>query len=418
MGMAKKVTKVDMSNQANFYKYANPKGDKVSYQVDILNLKPITVHRTVGGKNLKPTNLDFYRDMVALVNNPPEASRELKAYSRQMAKKTDMGQGWNARHMVPSHWTKEQAEHQAYFDALQAIASKHGLSLNQVNKKMTAFAYAAAGERKRLPKELATEIYDIGLEISRNIPKAEARYASANYFANLPYVDMVRFNRRMQAKDRETIGMQERIAQRAEREIRGRIGEGKLPPKAAQGWLEQAPVISGVYSDIEKFAKPEERQLALREGTLMIFRAQQGGMQGRIARRRAGKWLDLTTKKIKGKEGQAHSPIFMKKLMEVLDVPVDERSYKWTITKINRYRWKDKHRGMGADWKESPEYELVLEKIAEKNKGKDVEKMEETEKLATLAGRHYKAKSQIYQTVLDPEERFRLLTNKKKIRKF
>jgi len=73
---------------------------------------------------------------------------------------------------------------------------------------------------------------------------------------------------------------------------------------------------------------------------------------------------------------------------------------------------------MGADWKEAPHYELVLEKIAEKNKGKDIEKMEETERLATLAGRHYKAKSEIYRTVLDPEERFRLLTNKKKIRKF
>jgi len=416
--MAKKVTKVDMSNPINFHKYHNPKDDKVSYQMDILNLKPITVHRTAGGKNFKPTELGFYRDMVALVNNPPEASRGLKAYSRQLSKKTGMSQGWNARHMVPGHWTKEQAEHQAYFDALMGIANKYKLSLNQVNKKMAAFAYAAAGEKKRLPKDLQRDIFDVQWEINRNIPKAEARYASANYFANLPYVDMVRFNRRMQAKDREILGMQERIAQRAEREIRGRIGEGKLPPKAAQGWLEQAPVISGMYTDIEKFAKPEERQKALREGTLMIFRAQQGGMQGRVARRRAGKWLDLTTRKIKGKEGPAHSPIFMKKLMEVLDVPVDERSYKWTITKINRYRWKDKHRGMGADWKESPEYELVLEKIAEKNKGKDVTKMEETEKLATLAGRHYKAKSQIYQTVLDPEERFRMLTNKKKIRKF
>jgi len=416
--MAKKVTKVDMSDPRNFYKYANPKDDKVSYQTDILNLKPIAVHRTAGGKKLKPTELEFYRDVVALVNNPPEASRELKAYSRQLSKKAGMGQGWNARHAVSGHWTKEQAEHQAYFDALMGIANKYKLSLNQVNKKMTAFAYAAAGEKKRLPKELAREIYDIGLEVSRNIPLSEARYASVNYFANLPYVDMVRFNRRMQARDREVIGMQERIAQRAEREIRGRIGEGKLPPKAAQGWLEQTPVISGVYSDIEKFAKPEERQLALKEGTLMIFRAQQGGMQGRVARRRAGKWLDLTTRKIKGKEGPAHSPLSLKKVMDVLEVPVDEKSHKWTLTKIHRYRWVDKHRGMGADWKEAPHYELVLEKIAEKNKGKDVEKMEETEKLATLAGRHYKAKSEIYRTVLEPEERFRLLTNKKKVRKF
>ena len=416
--MAKKVTKVDMSDPRNSYKYANPKDDKVSYQIDILNLKPITVHRTAGGKKLKPTELEFYREMVALVGNPPEASRELKAYSRQIAKKTGMSQGWAARRWVSGHWTKEQAEHQAYFDALMGIASKYRLSLNQVNKKMTAFAYAAAGEKKRLPKDLQRDIFDVQWEIDRTIPKAEARYASANYFANLPYVDMVRFNRRMQARDREVIGMQERIAQRAEREIRSRIGEGKLPPRAAQGWLEQAPVISGMYTDIEKFAKPEERQLALKEGTLMIFRAQQGGMQGRIARRKAGKMLELTTRKIKGKEGASHSPLFMRKLMDVLDVPVDEKSYKWTLTKIQKYRWTDKHRGMGADWKEAPHYELVLEKIAEKNKGKDIEKMEETERLATLAGRHYRAKSEIYRTVLDPEERFRLLTNKKKIRKF
>jgi len=416
--MAKKVTKVDMSDPRNSYKYSNPKDDKVSYQIDILNLKPITVHRTAGGKKLKPTELEFYRDMVALVGNPPEASRELKAYSRQIAKKTGMSQGWGARRGVSGHWTKEQAEHQAYFDALMGIANKYRLSLNQVNKKMTAFAYAAAGEKKRLPKDLQRDIFDVQWEIDRTIPKSEARYASANYFANLPYVDMVRFNRRMQAKDREVIGMQERIAQRAEREIRSRIGEGKLPPRAAQGWLEQAPVISGMYTDIEKFAKPEERQIALKEGTLMIFRAQQGGIQGRIARRRAGKMLELTTRKIKGKEGASHSPLFMRKLMDVLDVPVDERSYKWTLTKIQKYRWTDKHRGMGADWKEAPHYELVLEKIAEKNKGKNVEKMEETERLATLAGRHYKAKSEIYRSVLEPEERFRLLTNKKKLRKF
>ena len=416
--MAKKVTKVDMSDPRNFYKYANPKDDKVSYQTDILNLKPITVHRTAGGKKLKPTELEFYRDMVTLVNNPPEASREFKAYSRQLSKKTGMSQGWAMRHRISGHWTKEQADRQSYFDALQNIANKYKLSLNQVNKKMTAFAYAAAGEKKRLPKDLQRDIFDVQLEIGRTIPKSEARYASANYFANLPYIDMVRFNRRMQARDREVIGMQERIAQRAEREIRGRIGEGKLPPRAAQGWLEQAPVISAMYTDIEKFAKPEERQLALKEGTLMIFRAQQGGMQGRIARRRAGKMLELTTRKIKGKEGASHSPLFMRKLMDVLDVPVDEKSYKWTLTKIQKYRWTDKHRGMGADWKEAPHYELVLEKIAEKNKGKDIEKMEETERLATLAGRHYKAKSEIYRTVLDPEERFRLLTNKKKIRKF
>jgi hypothetical protein len=416
--MAKKVTKVDMSNPANFYKYSDPKKDKVSYQIDILNLKPIAVHRTAGGKNLKPTELEFYRDMVALVGNPPSASREYKAYSRQIAKKTGVSQGWTAKKGVSGHWTKEQAERQAYFDALMGIASKYKLSLNQVNKKMTAFAYAAADEKKRLPKELAREIYDIGLEISRNIPKAEARYASVNYFANLPYVDMVRFNRRMQAMDRETLGMQERIAQRAEREIRGRIGEGKLPPSAAQGWLEQAPVISGVYTDIEKFAKPEERQLALKEGTLMIFRAQQGGMQGRVARRRAGKWLDLTIRKIKGKEGPAHSPLSFKKVMDVLEVPVDEKSYKWTLSKIHKYRWVDKHRGMGADWKEAPHYELALENVANKNKGKKTEQMEETEKLVTLAGRHYKAKSEIYRSVLDPEERFRTLTNKKKIRKF
>jgi len=416
--MAKKVTKVDMSDPRNSYKYSNPKDDKVSYQIDILNLKPITVHRTAGGKKLKPTELEFYRDMVTLVNNPPEASREFKAYSRQLSKKTGMSQGWAMRHRVSGHWTKEQAEHQAYFDALMGIASKYRLSLNQVNKKMAAFAYAAADMKKNLPKELAREIYDIGLEISRNIPKAEARYASVNYFANLPYFDMVRFNRRMQARDREVLGMQEKIAERAEREIRGRIGEGKLPPRAAQGWLEQAPVISGMYTDIEKFAKPEERQLALKEGTLMMFRAQQAGMHGRIARRRAGKTLDVLSEKIKGKREAPHTPLFVKELMEKLDVPLEERSYKRDLAKIKKYRWKDKHRGMGADWKESPEYELALEKIARDNKGKKLSEMEESKRLAVEAGKHYIAKSDIYSKVLEPEERFRLLTNKKKVRKF
>jgi hypothetical protein len=222
----------------------------------------------------------------------------------------------------------------------------------------------------------------------------------------------------MQARDREVIGMQERMAERAEREIRGRIGEGKLPPRAAQGWLEQAPVISGMYTDIEKFAKPEERQMALREGTLMMFRAQQAGMHGRIARRRAGKTLDVISQKIKGKGGAPQTPLFVKELMEKLDVPLEERSYKRDLAKIRKYRWKDKHRGMGADWKESPEYELALEKIARDNKGKKLSEMEESKRLATEAGRHYIAKSEIYSKVLEPEERFRLLTNKKKVRKF
>ena len=416
--MAKKTTKVDLSKPTNFYKYNVGKG-KPMYQLSITDLKPITVHRPQQeGKREKPTDLEFYREMVNLVNNPPEPPREFKAFSRQLAKKAGISQGWTAKNLITARWTSEQARRQAYFESLMNVAKKYNLSLNQINKKMTAFAYASAGVKKRLPKDIAREVHDILPQIGSTIPKSEAIYAATNYFATLPYVDMVRFNRRMQAADREVLGMQERIAERAEKEIRQMIGEGKLPPKAAQGWLEQVPVISSMYSDIEKFAKPEEKQLALKEGTLMIFRAQQGGMHGRKGRRYAGKWLDLTIKKIKGKEGAPHSPLFLKKMMDVLDVPVDEKSYKWTITKIKRYRWKDKHRGMGADWKESPEYELALEKIAEKNKGKDVSKMEETERLATLAGRHYKAKSEIYRMVLEPEERFRMLTNKKKIRKF
>jgi len=307
--MAKyKPFRADLSNPVEFYKGKKDEKGQITHQYRLEGNLASYNAPSRGGKRAKTVDFGFYHDMVNLMaSRPLEPSKEWKAYTRQTARKNGMSYSWLDKKGLPPGWSSREAERQTFYDSLMRIGEKYSLSLNQITQKMEALSYVASDVKKRLPRDLMTDISALHSIVGSEIPREKARAA--------------------------------------------------------------------------------------------------------------GKMLEKIEAETKGKEGPPQYTPFTRKLTEGLGEQPEKESIDWALSKVKRYRWKDKHRGMGGDWKEAPHLEQELEREAAESKGKATAGMGETQLLGIKGGAHYKAKSVIYGDVLKLQRQFNELARKKRARR-
>jgi len=124
------------------------------------------------------------------------------------------------------------------FDTLSSFARRRGVSYEWVKHRAEVLAYASHGELKRVPKSIRSDVKKVLEEIQRGtLSPKDAKEASAVFLSRTPLVDMERLNREFLFHDPEVLGMQGRIAERAERTMQKMIKSGVHPIRAySQIW--------------------------------------------------------------------------------------------------------------------------------------------------------------------------------------
>jgi len=403
------------------------KREPVQTYLDVGPISPIEFYK-LSRKQKKGVSIpvEFYKDLVNMVVNPPEAkpSEELKSFANTHGLTDD----WARQMRLQGNWANREAENQSYIKALESLAKKYGLtdtqgnpSFNKLNKAATVLAYASTGELKRLPKDLRRDIYVLEDEIKGGkIPKSDAIYASVNYFAKIPQVDVARMNKIILPQDRVSFGMQERIAEMGEREIRRNIGEGKNPAAAWQQKWET--FINNVRSDVnrvKKYAEEENRAVAIREAWHAHLLSQQGGMQGRLAHSEFNKWL-LSLKRRPKKPGDTgpHTPLVTKDILEIMTEKPEPKRAEQVLRQALTKLWRKENRGRGGERKFGGREEVVLLRLDQKIRAEGGPRYDTHKKKLLEIAQHLKAKKQAYGDMSKVEESLLEKTTPKKIKKF